>query len=693
MSDHSLPDEIISEILSPALKVSDEIFSDTSKVSPFAKYSESTSAYLLVCKSWLRVSTPLLYNVVILRSKAQAKALSLALAGNKELGQFIKKLRVEGGYGTPMLTILQSSPNISDLFVSLEIYSSDNSSGLCKGLSLLNPNRLILWDLSRKPPENKMVSQLLDALAKSISRWDRLTVFDCPFVQTTDRARKVISPLIKSKRLHTLAIPRRTHYLPRFKNEPKLMALLKFTGKITRYVFHLHRCSLFKLNTYRTLDELEPRQPESALELPLIAPSLNPSFTPLADAPEDVYDKVWARVLHFVMSVPELTNDVKLKDVPRRLPLLLVSKTFHARPFNNISRIILIQFPQRLGLSSYYAHVVLMGSAALTKFAAVLSSDPSIGPHVRSLVAEYWDYIDQFWDSKDESSTDELGFDFRTDADLRSDTMLAVFSRTTGLVQFEKSISWDAFEAMVKCSGSTLRSTLRECFTQIHTYQVASANIFAGLTALRTLIWNSSTTFLEVPNASAHGLPSLEKLRISSASTSFMTVLSQMKLPSLRRVILSCDSPSSEIFLETHDPKLTELHVSSYFLSIMESRVLKVCPNLRSFSILGVFSYTTNMYVPTLPYFIPNSAILHTNCILCPGAKNEIAEWERFFTELNTESLPNLREIWVENCKWPTTERDIAKSGWVQCAEMMIKCNINLVDRTGTKWRSRLQVK
>jgi hypothetical protein len=99
----------------------------------------------------------------------------------------------------------------------------------------------------------------------------------------------------------------------------------------------------------------------------------------------------------------------------------------------------------------------------------------------------------------------------------------------------------------------------------------------------------------------------LKKLRISSASTSFMTMLSRMKcvlstslfftlmfdrLPSLRRVILSCDSPSSEIFLETHGPKLTELHVSSYFLSIMESRVLKLCPNLRSFSILGVFSYT-----------------------------------------------------------------------------------------------------
>ncbi|KAJ7334896.1 hypothetical protein DFH08DRAFT_1083415 [Mycena albidolilacea] len=672
MSDHSLPDEIISEILSPALKVSDEVFSDTSRVSPFSKYSESTSAYLLVCKSWLRVATPLLYNVVILRSKAQAKALSLALAGNKMLGKFIKKLRVEGGYGAPMLTILQCSPNISDLFVSLEIYSSDNTNGLCKGLQLLNPTRLILWDLSFRPLENKMVSQLVDALAKSISQWDRLSVFDCPFAATTNRAKKVISPLIRSKRLQALAISfvstsswaydtfkecplkviqakqpvqewERTHYLPRLKNDPKLMALLKFTDTITR-----------------SLDELERGHLEPALELPLIAPSLNPSFTPLAGAPEDVHDKIWARVLHFAMSVPELANDVKWKDIPRRVPLLL-----------------------RLGLPSYYAHVMLRRSSAAPSFASALSRNPSLGPHVRSLGIQYWSSIDH-----------EFG----------TNPMLAILLRTSGLLRFggnkdlandtfsadeEGPISWNAFEAMAQCSGSTLR----ECFARIHTYQVASANIFAGLTALRTLIWNSSTTFLEVPNASGHGLPSLEKLWISSASTSFMTVLSRMKLPSLRRVILSCDSPSSEIFLETHGPKLTELHVSSYFLSIMESRVLKLCPNLRSFSILGYRPPDADDLYLSEPITSLVKMIFEASYVRRNMAKNEIAEWEQFFTELNTESLPNLREIWVENCEWPTTERDIAKSGWVRCAEMMIKRNINLVDRTGTKWRSRLQVK
>ncbi|KAJ7348823.1 hypothetical protein DFH08DRAFT_1079266 [Mycena albidolilacea] len=193
MSENSLPDEIISEILSPALKVSDEVFSDTSDVSPFAKNSESTSAYLLVCKSWLRVATPLLYNTVVLRSKAQAKALS--------------------GYGPPMHTILKCSPNVSDLFLSLVIYSSDNTNGLCKGLDFINPTRLILRDMewspfkAWKPMENKMVSQLLNALTKSMAKWDRLCVFDCPFARRSDRAEEVLLPSKKAKRLHTLAIP------------------------------------------------------------------------------------------------------------------------------------------------------------------------------------------------------------------------------------------------------------------------------------------------------------------------------------------------------------------------------------------------------------------------------------------------------------------------------------------------------
>ncbi|KAJ7142143.1 hypothetical protein C8R43DRAFT_582647 [Mycena crocata] len=209
----SLPDEIISEILCPALKVSDQIFSEISEKSPFAVISESSSAYLVVCKkAWLRVGTPLLYNVVILRSTAQAKALGQALSKNKVLGQFIKKLRVEGGYGASMRTILQCSPNISDLFLSFQIWATENTAGLCKGLQLVNPTRIILQDamFESQQTTNKMVSTLVDVVA-AISKWDRLSSFECNYdtFSESDRAANLTHLCSESRNCKQLSSPPR----------------------------------------------------------------------------------------------------------------------------------------------------------------------------------------------------------------------------------------------------------------------------------------------------------------------------------------------------------------------------------------------------------------------------------------------------------------------------------------------------
>ncbi|KAF7335267.1 F-box domain-containing protein [Mycena sanguinolenta] len=336
MSDNSLPDEIISEILSPALKVPDELFSDNSDVSPFATNSESTSAYLLVCKSWLRVATPLLYNVVILRSKAQAKALSLALSQNPDLGRFIKKLRVEGGYGPPMRIILQCAPNITDLFLSFVIYSSDSTSGLCKGLPLINPTRLILRDLFHRPLENKMISQLTEALIQSLPKWDRLvrsTLFN-------PAQYLLMSSLCSNrKRLHTLTIPEATglswvystlkgcplraiHIKQPLKQwdridktDPVLMALVKYTEAPARGTVGV---------------------PEPTSELPPIPPSLNPFFIPMAEAPKEVQDKIWTRILYFAMlgslqrvtlSANDLTSETFLKAHGPKLTEIVVPYT------------------------------------------------------------------------------------------------------------------------------------------------------------------------------------------------------------------------------------------------------------------------------------------------------------------------------------------------------------------------------
>ncbi|KAJ7494186.1 hypothetical protein FB451DRAFT_964441, partial [Mycena latifolia] len=90
------------------------------------------------------VSIPLLYNLFVIRSKAQAGAPASALQGDQKLGRFIQKLRVVGGFGAAMHQILKAAPNVTDIFISPTIHSPDTTSGLVLALPLINPTRLIL---------------------------------------------------------------------------------------------------------------------------------------------------------------------------------------------------------------------------------------------------------------------------------------------------------------------------------------------------------------------------------------------------------------------------------------------------------------------------------------------------------------------------------------------------------------------
>ena len=176
----SLPDELVGEILSPLLQVPDRLFSNTLNISPFATPSQSSSILLTVCKQWMRVATPLLYHVVVLRSKAQAQALEFALKQNPSLGQYIKKLRLEGGFGPSMYKILATAPNVTDLCLTLELWSTDTVSGLVKGLHLINPVNLILREgiwlgrHSKGAPDNNCTRLLTQALCSAIEGWHTL---------------------------------------------------------------------------------------------------------------------------------------------------------------------------------------------------------------------------------------------------------------------------------------------------------------------------------------------------------------------------------------------------------------------------------------------------------------------------------------------------------------------------------------
>jgi hypothetical protein len=169
---HKLPDEILKEILAPVLKVDDRSFANTSSLSPFSLRNYSNSAILVVCKRWLRVTTPLLYHVVVLRSTAQAQALAVALKTNKLLGHFIKKLRLEGGFGASIEKIMLAAPNITDIFLSLSIWSNDSTTGLCRGLPSLDPHRLIVKNARGK--KNAQTRRLRLTLCECMKMWSNM---------------------------------------------------------------------------------------------------------------------------------------------------------------------------------------------------------------------------------------------------------------------------------------------------------------------------------------------------------------------------------------------------------------------------------------------------------------------------------------------------------------------------------------
>ncbi|KAJ7607146.1 hypothetical protein FB45DRAFT_1135610 [Roridomyces roridus] len=335
----------------------DRLPCDTSNKSPFSEYLESPSAYLLVCKSWLRVATPLLYNTVVIRSKAQAKALAAVLSKNGEFGQFVKHLRVEGGFGTPMRTILKSSPNISDLWLTLEVFSSDNTSGLSDGLPLINPVRFILRHLARRAPENKMVTKLLSALSESIPKWDRLSILHLPFY--LNQRPLLLKALSEPSRLHTIVVPdvrAAISVYSMFKTCPLRCIQVKSDHK--KKLLHKQSAALQALIRF---DVAAPTlSPEIISESPRISISLSLHFVPMARATAEAKGSVWKRVLYFALA--DLSHP--------QLPLLLVSKLF-----------------KQLGMPYYYAHLTLRRPHVST-FISMLEKYPSVAQHIRIIRGE-----------------------------------------------------------------------------------------------------------------------------------------------------------------------------------------------------------------------------------------------------------------------------------------------------------------
>ncbi|KAJ7718406.1 hypothetical protein DFH07DRAFT_973298 [Mycena maculata] len=625
-----LPDEILSEILCPALKVPDHLFSDTAPKSPFASYSVSCSSTLLVCKSWLRVATQLLYAVVVLRSTAQAHALQSALQSNPTLGKFVRKLRVEGGYGKCMHQILHETPNFIDVFVSLRIHASDSTVGLVSGLSLINPIRLIIFDETHMPLKNKQVVELMTALEIcAAKKWKKLNTIYFPYKYLTAARESFCTSICSSPTIKTLSFP---VYLSPF--GPYLIKLaqnlsleaIQVRAQVTEDPQPAPTSKDTRLGQLlRWAHASDTKPTERSCEIKPCLP-IDPMFHPMKSVPQPTVDFVWSRILFFAMlSLEQHPENIPGWRVPdknvnsKRLQFLLVSKQF-----------------LRLGQPYLYRYPVFLDADVLSY--AVLAR-PGFGRHVHHL------------DVRFEARTFPRRKRLTTVSP--SVSLVSILPHSRNLTHHfgsdRQSMSWTTFIALSEAAGTTLQEFTGFHLTSNSHTIMHSPSIFRRFTALRSFTWkhDSRTTetplFTAVVQYSAAALPKLEILELQSPEA--LTMFSKMSLPSLRRVIFEVygDWDTGVLLrLRPHGAKIQ--HVEVRYTSLAKQPIFTLCPNM-----------TTLVYRTEGDHDLGLKA-LGIGFKHAGGSIKDENHWAAFFQALDISCLPALREVASPWCHWPMTE-------------------------------------
>ncbi|KAF7320865.1 F-box domain-containing protein [Mycena chlorophos] len=526
-----LPDEILSEILTPALRVSEDAFSSTDASG--MSFSESSSAYLLVCKDWLRVSTPLLYGVVVLRSKAQAQALATALQSNPDLGRFIKKLRLESGYGRFMQHILQATPNIAELFLTFSLLSTDSVSGLTKGLPLINPRRLFLHKASQETsaPGRTLVTHL----AKCIPTWSNLTTVEA----STERWGYSSSNALTMELAIALGLSESlTTFILRGRNN--------VPRSIPNYMIAISNSP--SLKTIQFQPPLQPVQP-SAFMLD-VSPSASSNLAADSESTfvypsrlstdSDLEDQIWGRVLSFVLSVPSAQYRETVSF--RHIAPLLVCKMFY-----------------RLSLPYLYASPILLTHNSQQNFLETLSGPRGLflGSCVRTL---------KLLSLESEESLDILR---------QTQNVQSLFCHAALPVPVT------ALTQVAQAVGGSLRVlrglVLAKSNGRIEPPQLG---LFAQLVSLE---WNCKAQFKSShKHVPASALGNLTTLCIQEYDPTFLTLLSDLDLPSLQRVDFppSASTRGASEFFAKHGDKLTQAMLGPVQLADAQLRVLSLCPAL-----------------------------------------------------------------------------------------------------------------
>lgn len=137
------------------------------------------SHVLLVCKHFLRVGTPLLYNAVRIVSQDSTRAIAEFLRTHADIGRNLRRLRLENGYGREMELVVKHTPNVEELYLYPDVKIRYSIVGIRKALLMLNPTHLWVERGWLKPNKH---SAVLHPVLYSVlrSHWTKLVRLRCP---------------------------------------------------------------------------------------------------------------------------------------------------------------------------------------------------------------------------------------------------------------------------------------------------------------------------------------------------------------------------------------------------------------------------------------------------------------------------------------------------------------------------------
>lgn len=631
-------------------------------------------------------------------------------------------LRVEGGFGKALETIISAAPKIQDLYLTFSISSSDNVQGLCNSLPSTNPRRLIVHESAeclsggKHALDNAKTRDLTATVCACIRKnWTNLRVCHIPdeggTQATINRVNALSAALRHASNLETVVIPYApmshiTHnILEGFAANPNLktVRLLATHDEVagTYFFTFLNRMPhIDKLIMYQEPPPQDALKKQNAKDISRV---LTNSYVCLAASPRVVRAHIWSRVLALAMDADndgchiERTRQMRSKAKPSRgrLHFLLICKELY-----------------ELALPLLYRSPAVDTFDGLQSLSNRLSEQPSLGCEIRVLVLNRC-ITDNFWPLLEEESDHDVSDVHPLVKNILSKTPNLQQLVTNRRALFDRApflMDWSVWETLTNVPGASLKTLSG---FQVKGEGKKTLSIFNNLTAIRSLEWFDRTVFRRGNAVSPTCLSLLEELRLKEYDDSLLSQLTRISLPSLRIAAFADyqfgKTPQSlRPFLAKHGSKLQRLEFLSGCLNI--ASLFNLCPNVTEFLVdMDVASSVSSADITVLLSHLHDgeSAKLRKIIIECStssfrvyddvastgaGASQVFGIWGSFFDSLDLSSLPALEEIQIMRSLWPSNQRAYAKNPWIKWdADLRKQWNVALLDAKGKGWTARIK--